>query len=151
MDLLERINSDLKQALLSGDKTKADTLKSVKNSLQYAEVSGKTRSDASEDVVLDVLKKESKKRQEAADAYAKAGNTDRNAQETREKEIIDNYLPEPMGRDQVVELVESVIADENIEPTQKNMGLIIKSVRDKAGAAADGSLIASIVKEKVSN
>jgi uncharacterized protein YqeY len=56
-----------------------------------------------------------------------------------------------MGRDQVVELVESVIADENIEPTQKNMGLIIKSVRDKAGAAADGSLIASIVKEKVSS
>jgi hypothetical protein len=151
MDLLERINSDLKQALLSGDKTKADTLKSVKNSLQYAEVSGKTRSDADEDVISSVLKKESKKRQEAAEAYARAENTDRSDQETKEKEIIDSYLPEPMGRDQVAQLVESVIVDGNIEATQKNMGLIIKSVRDKAGPTADGALIASIVKEKVSS
>jgi hypothetical protein len=149
MDLTEQINSDLKKAILAGDQTKVDTLKSLKNSLQYAEVSGKTKTELDDNQMLNALKKESKKRQEAAEAYKKANNMERNNQELREKEIIDNYLPEQMDESQIKKLVDDIIEKNKIEVTPQNMGLIIKTTKDQAGPSAEGATIAAIVKKRV--
>jgi hypothetical protein len=150
MGLIDKINSDLKQALLSGDRSKTETLKSIKNALQYLQTSAGAKDELGEDDVLAVLKKESKKRREAAEAYDKAGDSDRSNAEKQEKAIIDAYLPEQMSEAQVEELVDAAIAENAVEKIPKNMGQIIKLVRDKAGAQADGAVIAKIVKTRVS-
>jgi hypothetical protein len=150
MSLLDQINSDLKQALLSGDRTKSETLKSMKNALHYAQTSVGAKGGLNDADRLAVLKKESKKRQEAAEAYEKAGDSGRRQSEKQEKDIIDGYLPEQLDEDQVKELVERVIQENGIEKDQKNMGQIIKLARGKIGAQADGALIAKAAKEKVS-
>lgn len=149
MGLIDRINSDLKQALISGDKLKSETLKSIKNTLQYVQTSADRQNGDSEKEIQSVLKKESKKRQEAAEAYQKAGDSERGDEEKQEKAIIDSYLPEQMDLEQLDKLIESVMSESNIERTPKNMGAIIKLTRDKAGASADGAQIAMLVKEKV--
>lgn len=150
MGLLDKINSDLKQALLSGDRKKSETLKSIKSALQYVQTSAGAKGEINDGDVLAVLKKESKKRQEAADAYDQAGDSDRSSDEKQEKEIIDAYLPEQLDEGQVEKIVDSVIADNGLEKDIKNMGQIIKLARGKTGAQADGATIARIVKEKVS-
>lgn len=152
MGLLDNINSDLKQALLAGDRKKSETLKGIKSALQYAQTAsgaGNKGEEPDDKDVLLVLKKESKKRQEAAEAYSRAGDSDRSSEEKQEKEIIDAYLPEQMSQPQVEELVDSVMAKNGIGKDPKNMGQVIKLVRDEAGAQADGAMIAKIVKTKV--
>ncbi len=149
MALIDTLNSDLKEALLSGDRIKSETLKSIKNALQYLQTSAGAKDILGDEDILSVLKKESKKRQEAAEAYDKAGDPDRSAKEKQEKDIIDQYLPDQLDESQVESLVEEVMTTNNIERNPQNMGQIIKLAREKAGAQADGGIIAKIVKAKV--
>src|SRR6266404_2231721 len=94
----EQIERDLKTALLAGDKLTTETLKGIKNALQYEAVSKSTKpEELDEDTVQSVVAKEAKKRQEAADLYQNAGESERADKELAEKKIIAKYLPEQIG------------------------------------------------------
>lgn len=136
--------------MLAGDKDKVAVLKGVKSALQYAQTIGKEKTELDNPQIIKVLQKESKKRSEAAELYQKSGNFDRAKQETKEKQIIDAYLPQQLSEEEISKIVDEVLSVQDIEPVTNNMGLIIKNVRDKTGASADGALIARIVKEKIS-
>lgn len=145
----EQIEKDLKSALLGGDKTKVETLRGLKNSLQYAAIEqGVKDGPLADEQVQKVLAKESKKRREAADLYKQGGNNQRAEQELAEKAIIDAYLPK-----QVDEVALEAAVDEEISKlataTASDMGKIIGTVRGKLGAGADGAVIARIVKQKL--
>lgn len=143
------IERDLKTALLSGDKELVETLKSLKSALQYEAVALKTRpEDLSNEQVQSVFAKEAKKRQEAITMYQSAGETERADKEKRERDVINNYLPAQMSEDEIRKLVAVEIASVEA-PSMKDMGRIIGSVKAKAGAGADGSLIAGIVKTEL--
>lgn len=81
--------------------------------------------------------------------YAQAGENERATTELEEKALILAYLPAQMSREDIVKLVEAAIAQTGATG-QSDMGKVIASVRQKAGAGADGALIASITKEKLS-
>jgi uncharacterized protein YqeY len=145
-DQLER---DLKAAMLAGEKDKTEILKGIKSALQYEAVSQKSGDRSlSEEQILKVLARESKKRQETAELYKNAGEQERAKKELDEKEIIDGYLPKQLSED---EISKSVI--EEIENTgassMADMGRVIGAVKGKLGASADGSVIARLVKEKI--
>lgn len=149
MSLKAQINNDLKQALLSGDKQKATTLRGLKSVILNEEIRlGERESGLGEDAVIQCLQKESKKRQEAIDLYTQAGSADRAEQEGAEKMIIDAYLPEQMSEGQIEQLVDAALAKEN-EVSPALMGKIIGAVKAEAGVTADGAVIARIVKEKL--
>jgi len=93
-----------------------------------------------------VLAREAKKRQEAADLYKQGGSTERAGQELAEKQIIEEYLPEPMSGTQLAELVKAAVAAVTA-PTMADMGKIIGAVKAKAGTGADGATIARLVKQ----
>jgi len=149
MSMQEQIDKDLKQAMLGGDKAKAETLRNVKSALLNEAISvGARDTGLNDEQVQKVLAKESKKRQEAADLYDKGGSAERAAAELAEKAIIDSYLPEQMGEDQVAAIVNEEIAKAG-EVTMQDMGRIIGAVRNRTGGTADGALLARLVKEKL--
>jgi len=146
----EQIEKDLKQALLSGDKAKAETLRGLKSALLNEAISQNARETGlSDEQIQKVLAKESKKRQEAADLYKQGGAAERAGVELAEKTIIGAYLPEQMGEDEVAKIVDEEIAKAG-RPAMQDMGRIIGAVRARAGGQADGALIAKLVKEKLS-
>ncbi|MGH7156709.1 MAG: GatB/YqeY domain-containing protein [Candidatus Saccharimonadales bacterium] len=149
MAIREQIESDLKTALLAGDKAKAETLRNIKSALLNETISQNARETGlNDEQVQKVLAKESKKRQEAADLYKQGGADDRASNELVEKTIIDAYLPEQMGEDQVAKVVDEEIAKVPGASLQ-NMGQIIGAVRSRTGGQADGALIARLVREKL--
>jgi uncharacterized protein len=145
----QQIEEDLKQALLSGDKAKTETLRNVKSALLNEAISQGARETGLSDVQIQkILARESKKRQEAADLYTQGGAADRAAAELAEKVIIDAYLPEQLGEVAIAKLVDEEISKAG-SPTIQDMGRIIGAVRAQAGGTADGALIAKLVKEKL--
>jgi uncharacterized protein len=148
--MMEQIEKDLKQALLSGDKPKAETLRNLKSSLLNEAIAQNARdSGLTDEQIQKVLARESKKRQEAADLYKQGGSSDRSSAELAEKAIIDAYLPKQLSEAEVANLVDDEIKKAG-QPTMQDMGRIIGAVRGRTGSAADGALIARLVKEKLS-
>jgi uncharacterized protein YqeY len=146
----EQIERDLKAALLSGDKKKVETLRVVKSALlNEAIAKGARDSGLSDEQVQAVLARESKKRSEAVELYQKADEPERASAEMAEKAIIDNYLPAQLSEAEISELVNAEV-DKINNPSSSDMGRIIGAVRAKAGASADGAVIARLVKEKLS-
>jgi|SRR4051812_34176642 uncharacterized protein len=146
----DRIEQDLKEALLAGDKEKTETLRTIKSSLQNEAIAqGARDSGLSDEHVQKILARESKKRQEAADLYQRGGAADRASAELAEKAIIDAYLPEQLSEAEIAKAVDDEIAKAG-SPTMQDMGRIIGAVRGRLGARADGALIAKLVKDKLS-
>ena len=146
----EQIDKDLKEALLAGDKPKVETLRGIKAAILNEEVAQNTRdSGLSDDQIQNILAKESKKRQEAADLYKQGGSPDRADAELAEKGIIDSYLPEQMSEEDIAKLADEAITATSASGIQ-DMGKVIGAVKAKAGNSADGSVIARVVKEKLS-
>jgi uncharacterized protein len=149
MSLKQRIDADIKAAMLRGDKFKTDTLRVIKSAVLYAEVaSGKRESGLTDDEILGVLSKEAKKRQESIDLYNKAGEAERAANETQELAIISEYLPVQISDDELRALVDEVLQAQP-EVSMAIMGKVIAAVKERAGAGADGGRIAALVKEKL--
>lgn len=147
--LKERIDFDLKNAMLKADSRKVSVLRSLKSAILYAEVAARKRdSGLDESEILAVLSSESKKRQEAADLFAANNVPERAKEELDEKAIIDAYLPRPLSEAEVQALIDKVIADVG-EINVSSMGQIISRVKLDAGVAADGALIARLVRDSI--
>jgi uncharacterized protein YqeY len=146
----EQIDKDLKQALLGGNKAKAETLRGLKSAILNETIAQNAR-DAGlpDDQIQKILAKESKKRQEAADLYKQGGSEERASTELAEKAIIDAYLPEQMSEESLAKIVDEQIAAAG-SPTMQDMGRIIGAVKAQTAGQADGALIAKLVKEKLS-
>jgi uncharacterized protein YqeY len=146
----EDINRDLKAAMLSGDKDKVEVLKGLKSALQYEALNLKSEGRIlSDEQTQKVLARESKKRQETAELYKNAGETERSDKELGEKQIIDVYLPKQLSEDEINKAVMEEI-EKSGASSQTDMGRVIGAVRGRLGASADGSVIARLVKEKLS-
>jgi uncharacterized protein YqeY len=145
--LKQRIEQDLKNAMLGGDKQRVSTLRVIKSVILYAEVAKRSRETGlSDPEVLDLLSKEAKKRQDAADIYSKAGATDRAEAELAEKKTIEVYLPEQLSDGDLKRIVQEVMDNTDAISTQ-NMGQIITEVKRQVNGLADGGRIARFVKE----
>ncbi len=145
----DRIAQDLKQALLEGDKFKVTVLRGLKSAIGYAEVAeGKRDTGLSDDQIIALLQKEAKKRQESADLYQKASDTERAEKELAEKAIVEVYLPAQLSESEVAAHVDAVISELNAQDS-KAMGQVIGAVKAKTNGAADGALIARLVKERL--
>lgn len=145
----QQLDVDLKAALLGGDKVTATTIRGLKSTLLYAKVAAKTRDTLPDEQVIEIFRKEAKKRQESADLFRQGGNQEKAEAELAEKQLIEKYLPAQLDDEAVASIVDEVIAELGATDSSM-MGRIIGGVKAKTGAAADGSVIARIVKEKLS-
>ena len=148
--LKQRLTDDIKAAMLTGDAASVECLRGLKSAILYAEVAAGKRDDGLNDNEIEVLfAKEAKKRQESADLFVQGGSQERADKELSEKLIIEQYLPKQLSAEEIRSIVENVMQEVN--PTDMSaMGQIIGEVKKRCGSAADGALIAKVVKEKLS-
>jgi len=145
----DKIDADIKSAMLAGDKVKAEALRNIKSALQNEAIAQGVRDQGlSDEQSQKVLVREAKKRAEAAELYAKNGAKNRTAAELAEKELIETYLPEQASEDDVMKAVDEEMANAG-EVSMTDMGRIIGAVRGRLGGSADGALIAKLVKEAI--
>lgn len=146
--LEQRIEQDLKTALLGGDSVRVTTLRGLKAVLLNVKVAtGKRDSGLTDDEVLPLLVKEAKKRQESADLYLQGHDQVRADAELTEKAIIEAYLPAPLSEAELSQIIDEVVTETGTDKSA--MGRIIGQVKARTQGAADGALIARLVKERL--
>ena len=147
--LKARITDEMKAALLGGNRFRGDVLRNVKAAILNEEVSLGKRDEGLNDAEVEkVLSREVKKRVESAELYRSNGRIELAESEEKEEAILREFLPEQLSEAEVVAIVEDVLASMDDVSIQK-MGQVIGAVKQKVGNAADGALIARIVKEKL--
>ena len=146
--LKDRIKSDITEAMKAREEAKLSTLRMVLSALQNAEVAGDEAIVLTDDQAIAVLRSEAKKRAESAQIYADAGRTDAATKERAEQAIIEAYLPAAMSDEDVAKIVAEEVANAAAAGATggKAMGAVVKAVRERVGASADGGKIASLVK-----
>ena len=147
--LEQRLEQDIKTALLAGDKQQVLTLRGLKSALLNVKVAeGKRDSGLSDDEVIIIFAKEAKKRQESADLYTQGGSPERAQAELTEKAIIETYLPKQLSEADITAIIDETIQQTGASGMQA-MGQVIGAVRAKTQGAADGAVIARLVKERL--
>jgi uncharacterized protein len=149
--LKERINNDLKAAMISGNRFLANVLRGLKAVILNAEVEEGKRESGLEDIVIErLIAKEVKKRYESADIYKSSERLDLAEDEIKEAEYIAQYLPAQVSEDDIRQAVKASIEELGAVDT-KMLGKVITSVKDRFGTSADNAKIASIAKELLNN
>lgn len=146
--LQDQLRTDLTAAMKARDEVTTATLRMVMAAITTAEVAGDVAVSLDDEQVMAVLTSEAKKRQEAAEAYAAAGREGSAENERAELAVIERYLPAAMSDDELDAIVAEEVAAASVAGVTggKAMGQVIKAVRARAGATADGARIAAIVK-----
>ena len=152
-ELKARLRADLTGAMKSQDKLRTATLRMLLAAIQTEEVSGKQARELSDDEILKVFARESRKRGEAAQIYTQNGRGELAATEHAEARIIDEYLPTPLTEAEVADVVDTAIAQvaEAIgeRPGMKQMGQVMKAATTIAAGKADGARLSAAVKERL--
>jgi len=147
-ELKDRLQADLNAAMKARDEITVSTLRMAISAVRNAEVAGDEAVELDDDQVTAVLQSEAKKRTEAAEIYEQSGRTDSAAKERAELAVLEAYLPAAIGDDElaaiVAEEVAAAAASGNVGG--KAMGMVVKAVRARAGAAVDGGKVAALVK-----
>jgi len=145
----QRLQDDVKAAMLAGDSLRLETLRGLKSVILYAEVAAGKREEALPDAEVEaLLAKEAKKRQESAELYVQGGAQERADKELSEKAIIEEYLPKQLTEDEIAAVVDEIIDQVKPEGMQQ-MGQVIGQVKSRLGNSADGAVIAKLVKSKM--
>lgn len=146
--LKTRLQVDLTAAMKARDELTTSTLRMLRAAVTNAEVAGDVAVELSDDQAIAVLQSEAKKRAEAAEVYEQAGRADSAAKERAELAVIERYLPAAMGDAELKAIVDEEIAAASASGVEgpRAMGQVIKAVRERTGATAEGGRIAEMVK-----
>jgi len=148
--LKSQLDNDLKAALLSGDRFRAEVLRGLKAVILNEEVAKGKRDEGLDDATIEqLIAREVKKRLDSAQQYAAANRPELVEAETAESKVLEAYLPEQLSEDDVQKAVDEAIATLGVSGPQA-MGQVIGAVKGKLGNTADGSTIARLVKQALS-
>jgi len=147
--LKERINADLKTALLGGDRFKGEVLRGLKASILNEEVAKNMRDAGLDDSVIEqVIAREVKKRHESAELYEQNGRPEAAETERHEAEVLSEYLPKQLTSDELQAIITETI--QNLGATSpSDMGRVIGAVKAKVGTTASGQVVAELVKQSL--
>jgi len=146
MNLITRIEDELKQARLSRDGERRDALSLILSSLRTAEKD--LQRPLSEEEELQVLQRERKRRSEAADAYEAAGREEQADAEEYELEVLEEFMPEPLSEEDLEEIIDDVIAEVGATSI-RDLGRVMADVMPQVSGRADGSQVSQLVREKL--
>ena len=143
MNFLDKIKTDMYDAMKSGDKDKAGTLRTLLAKLKDRQINN--RKDLTEKEGISVVKTLVKQREEAADMYEKAGRENLAKKEKFEFDILNSYLPQTMSQVETRNLVESVISKTNANGLM-DIGKVMPLVMQKGGDSIDGKMANQILR-----
>lgn len=143
MDLTEQLRTDVNAALKAGERERAGALRMVLSELQKAAKEG-----SADDVA--VLRRERKRRLDAAEQFRGAGRSELAEQEESEARLIEHYLPAELGEEELQTLVDQAIAETGASDP-KDMGQVMKVVMARAAGRADGKRVSARVREALAS
>jgi uncharacterized protein YqeY len=145
--LKQRIEDDLKAALLGGDRFKGEVLRGFKAVILNEEVAQKKRDEGLEETAIEQLvAREIKKRNDSASQYDQAARPELSDTERKEAAILAEYLPEQASEADIQNAITKAISSVGAT-TMAQMGQVIGAVKAELGNSADGALVARLVKE----
>lgn len=143
MSLIERLESDMKEALRSRDRVRLETIRGIRGAVRNKEIElGKTL-DA--EGVVRVIRSLAKQRVESIEQYRAAGRDDLADKESAEKAVLESYLPAAPDEAEIERVVRGVI-EETGAAGPKDIGRVMKPALERLGAAADGKLVNQVVR-----
>jgi len=148
MSLEEKINADIKAAMLAREKDKLDALRAVKSAVLLAKTE-KTGAEISPDAELKLLQKLVKQRRESAEIYLGQSRQDMADAELFQAGIIEQYLPRQLDADEIKAELKIIIAETGAG-SAKDMGKVMGLASQRLAGKADGKTISSLVKELLS-
>lgn len=146
--LKQTLRDDLLTAMRGRDELRTATLRMVLTSVTNEEVAGDTARELSDEEVMAVLRREAKKRKEAATAFADGGRAERAERESAELGVVESYLPAQLDDGQLAELVTAAIAESGASGV-KAMGQVMKAVSPRVAGRADGKRVSDEVRRQL--
>jgi len=146
MTLIARLEDELTAAMKERDATRRDALRLILSSLRSAEK--ELQRPLHDDEELQVLQRERKKRVEAADAYRAGGREEQAEDEDYEREVLEEFMPEPLSEEELEEIVDDVIAEVGAT-SLRDLGRVMADVMPQVAGRADGSAVSQIAREKL--
>lgn len=149
MGLKDQLRNDMKAALLGGSRFEGETLRNLMAAILNEEVAQNKRDEGLEEAEIDkLIAREVKKRRESIAMYEQNDRIDLAENEQKEIDVLKKYLPEQLSEDDISTKVDEVIAGMG-DVTMQQMGQVIGAVKGQLGSAADGAIIAKVVKEQL--
>ena len=142
MSLREDLMQDMKDAMRAHDSLRLGTIRFLLAQIKNVEIDNGPQSEAQ---LQDVVRKQIKQMKEAVVEYDKGGRSDLSEEENKKIAVLQKYLPQMMSQEELVAIVEKVIAANPGMP----MGQVIGAVKQETKGLADGGDIAAVVKQKL--
>ncbi|GAB6073207.1 GatB/YqeY domain-containing protein [Venenivibrio stagnispumantis] len=145
--LLQRLQEEMKAAMKSGDKDRLSTIRMLISEIKKVQID--TKKELSDEEIIQILQRYVKQRKEALEQYKKANREDLAQKEEKEIQIVQEFLPQPLSEEELKKIIDETISQLNATSI-KDMGKVIKAVMEKVKGRAEGSVVSSLVKEKLS-
>jgi uncharacterized protein YqeY len=142
MAIAEQVSADVKDAMRAGDKERVGALRLVLSELQKSAKEGPSDE-------LAVLRRERKRRVEAASAYREAGREDLAAGEEKEAQLIAGYLPAELSEEELKQIVQAAVQESGAQSV-RDMGAAMKLAMASVDGRADGKRVSGLVKAALS-
>ena len=144
-----RVAEDLKNAMRAKDTVALNVIRALKSAMKYAAIEKLGADSELEDAdAFNIVRKEIKKRQDSVTSYEQAARADLAGVEKAEIAILEKYLPAAMSADDLVKLVESVIAETGAT-SKKDMGKVMKLLQERSEGRADGKTLSAEVSQRL--
>ena len=143
MSLLKNITDEMYLSMKSGDKEKANTLRTLISKLKDQQI--KLRKNISDEEALNIIKTLVKQRKESAEIYSKAGREELAEKENFEISILDNYLPKLMSEEDVLSLIKKIVDEMNAKDLS-DIGKVMPLVMKRGKGKVDGKVANRILR-----
>ncbi|MCI1881542.1 MAG: GatB/YqeY domain-containing protein [Sporolactobacillus sp.] len=146
MGLVDRLTTDMKQAMKAKDKTRLSVIRMIKTALQNESI--KRQKDLSEDEAFGVLARELKQRKDSLQEFEKAGRQDLVDETHAEIAIVTSYMPEQLSEEKLGSIIDATIAEVGAS-SKVDLGKVMKAVMPKVKGKADGGVVNRLVRSKL--
>lgn len=147
--LKQQLRDALKQAMFAKDEMKKSVLRMLISAIGYYEIEkGGAGYEATDEDVLNVIQKEAKQRKDSIEQFTTGGRAELADKETKELEILQAYLPEQMGEEEITKLVQEAITQTGAT-SAADMGKVMGALMPKTKGKADGGLVSKIVRAEL--
>ncbi|MFN8712426.1 MAG: GatB/YqeY domain-containing protein [Bacteroidota bacterium] len=146
MQLEEKINADIKTAMLAKDAPRLEALRAIKSVVLLLKTSPE---GLTEESAVKAMQKEAKKRRETADIYTTQNRPELAEVEVFQAAVIESYLPKQMSEDEVRAVLQTIISETGAS-SPADMGKVMGAATKQLSGKADGKMISSIVKDLLS-
>ena len=147
--LKDKIQTDLKDAMIAKNEEALSTIRMLKSALQYFEIQkGGAGYEATDEDVVEVVGRKKKKRKESIEMFEKGGRAELADKETREMELLKGYLPTQLSDEEIKEIVKNAISQTGASSIQ-DMGKVMGAIAPLIKGKADGGVVSTLVRENL--